>query len=195
MAGALPAILANMSYTFNIYYNSGNTVRQQACLLMKDGINKILADPLATDPASPLTVNVEALSWPSYLYQVNHKQLPFFFLGWAPDFADPDDYVGPFVKSTSTYGGRIGLNVAPDWNAPLVDGWINSAAQSQNSTERTVLYGKIQQAIVDEVAYIWAYQATSFHVEAVYMNGYQFNAMHDPYFYHYWKAYPAGFTL
>lgn len=195
MTQGLPAVLANMSYTFDIYYNSGNTNRQQACLLMKDGINAILADPLATQPASPLTINVQALAWPSYLYQVNHKQLPFFFLGWAPDFADPDDYVGPFVKSTSTYAGRIGLAGSAGWNATLVDGWITTAAGSQDSNERIALYGKVQQAVVAQVAYIWAYQATSFHVEAVYMNGYQFSAMHDPYFFHYYKAYPAGFTL
>ncbi|RDE15915.1 MAG: hypothetical protein C4K49_05565 [Candidatus Thorarchaeota archaeon] len=196
MTEGLPAILANMSYSIELYYNVGNTVREQGCLLMKDGIMKILADPAATDPASPITVTVQALSWPSYLYQLNNKQLPFFFLGWAPDYADPDNYASPFVKSTSLYAGRIGLGISAGWNSTLVDGWINTAAQSLVPADRITLYGKIQKAIVDQAAYIWVYQSTNFHVEAVYMNGYVYNAMlSGPYFYHMWKAYPTGFTL
>ncbi len=189
MAAGLPAVLANMSYKLEIYYNSGNTNRERACLLMKDGIAAILADPAATQPSSPLTVDVIALEWASYLFQVQNKQLPIFFLGWAPDYADPDNYVGPFVRSTGTYPRRIGLDVSIGWNATLVDGWITAASQSQNSTERLILYGKIQQAIVDQVAYIWAYQAQSFHVESKYMIGYQYNAMHDMYFYNYYKTF------
>lgn len=189
MTAGLGAILANMSYDLQIYYNSGNTNRERACLLMKDGIAAILADPAATQPAETLTVDVVALEWASYLYQVQHRQLPIFFLGWAPDYADPDNYVGPFVRSTGTYPRRIGLDVSIGWNATLVDGWIIAASQSQNSTERLILYGKIQQAIVDQVAYVWAYQAQSFHVESKYLVGYQYNAMHDAYFYHYYKTF------
>ncbi|NWF95571.1 MAG: ABC transporter substrate-binding protein [Candidatus Thorarchaeota archaeon] len=195
MTKGLPAILANMSYTLDIYYNSGNTNRERACLLMKDGITAILNHPDSTKPAQTLTINVNALEWASYLYQVRNKQLPLFFLGWAPDYADPDNYVGPFVKSTGTYPLRIGLTGSPGWNAALVDGWINSAAQTQNATLRLQYYGLIQDAIVDHCAYIWAYQAQSFHVEADYMFGYQFNPMHDAYFYHYYKAYGVGMTV
>ena len=196
MDAGLNTILANMSYNFDIYYNEGNPIRQQGCLLMGDGIKAILADPLATQPSSPLTVTVKAVSWPNYLYMLNNRQLPFFFLGWAPDYADPDDYVVPFVKSTGLYANRIALSLSEGWNATLVDGWITAAAQSVSSAERITLYGKVQTAIVDQAAFVWAYQATTFHVEAVYMNGYNYNPMwYGLYFYHMWKAYPAGYTM
>ncbi|MHA1735751.1 MAG: ABC transporter substrate-binding protein [Candidatus Thorarchaeota archaeon] len=187
MEEGLDDILANMSYKLEIYYNSGNVNREKACLLLKDGINKVLADPGATQPSQPLEIDVVPLEWSNYLYQVRHRQLPIFFLGWAPDYADPDNYVGPFVKSTGTFPARVGLAGSEGWNATKVDGWITEAAQSQDPNVRKDLYYKIQEAIVDHVAYIWVYQATSFHVESVYMNGYVFNPMHDPYFYHYYK--------
>jgi ABC-type oligopeptide transport system substrate-binding subunit len=154
---------------------------------MKDGINAILADPAATKPNATLTIDVVALEWADYLYRLQHKQLPIFFTGWAPDYADPDDYVIPFIASNGVYANRIGLKGSAGWNSTVVDGWISAAAQSLNSTERTTLYGKIQQAIVNQAAYIWTCQAQSFHVEAASMNGFQFNPMHDMYFYHYWK--------
>ncbi|TFG08212.1 hypothetical protein EU538_07600, partial [Candidatus Thorarchaeota archaeon] len=188
MTKGLDDILANMSYDLEIYYNSGNTNRERACLLMKDGIEAVIADPDSTDPSETLNIDVVALEWASYLYQVRNKQLPVFFLGWAPDYADPDNYVGPFVRSTLTYASRIGLAVSEGWNETLVDGWITDAAQSTNPSEREDIYEDIQVAIVDHVAYLWCYQATTFHVESAHMNGYQFNAMHDPYFFHYWSS-------
>jgi len=188
MTKGLDAILANGSYDLTIYYNSGNTVREAACLLMKDGITALLDMAGTTQPSEDLTINVQALEWANYLYQVRNKQLPIFFLGWAPDYADPDNYVGPFVKSTGTYPNRIGLAVSDGWNTAEVDGWINDAAQESDPATRQDLYYNIQEAIVDQVAYLWCYQSTSFHVEASTMNGYVFNPMHDPYFYHYWKT-------
>jgi peptide/nickel transport system substrate-binding protein len=187
MTEGLPAILANMSYRLEFYYNLGNNQRGNACLLLKDGLNAILNDPASIKPASPLTINVMAITWPNYLYQFSHKQLPLFFLGWVPDYADPDNFVAPFVESTGAWASRIGLGGSTGWYKALVDGWIIGAAQSGNSTQRIILYGEIQQAIVNQTAYIWAYQLQDFHVEAASMNGYQFNPMHDVYFYHYWK--------
>ncbi len=188
MTKGLDDVLANGSYELTIYYNSGNTVREAACLLMKDGITALLDMAGTTQPSEDLTISVQALEWANYLYQVRNRQLPIFFLGWAPDYADPDNYVGPFVKSTGTYPLRIGLGVSDGWDAEEVDGWIASAAQSQDQTTRQNYYYQIQEAIVDQVAYLWCYQATSFHVEHVTMNGYVYNPMHDPYFYHYWKS-------
>ncbi|MEM4734352.1 MAG: ABC transporter substrate-binding protein [Candidatus Thorarchaeota archaeon] len=192
MAAGLDNILANNSYKLEIYYNSGNVNRQRACLLLKDGINAILAHPEATQPSQPLQIDVVALEWANYLYQVRHRQLPIFFLGWAPDYADPDNYVGPFVKSTGTFPMRIGLAGSEGWNATEVDGWISEAAQTLNTTRRQELYYMIQEAIVDHIAYIWCYQAVSFHVENHYLVGYQFNPMHDAYFYHYYKTWAAA---
>ncbi len=194
MDAGLDTILANMSYRLVIYYNSGNTNREKACLLLKDGINAILADPAATQPNQTLVIDVVGLEWANYLYQVRNRQLPLFFLGWAPDYADPDNYVGPFVKSTGTFPMRIGLAGSEGWNATKVDGWISEAAQTTNTTRRLELYKLIQAEIVEHTAYIWAYQAQSFHVEASYMFGYQFNPMHDAYLYHYYKAYGVGMT-
>ena len=189
MTNGLDDVFANASHELTIFYNSGNTVREAACLLMKDGITDLLAMDGTTQPSETLDITVQALEWSNYLYQVRNRQLPIFFLGWAPDYADPDNYVGPFVKSTGTYPLRIGLGQSDGWNAAEVDGWIADAAEEQNPTAREAIYYDIQEAIVEHAAFLWCYQSTSFHVEHRTMNGYVFNAMlSGPYFYHMWKS-------
>jgi peptide/nickel transport system substrate-binding protein len=193
MTNGLDDILANNSYSINIYYNEGNDAREAACLLIKQAIENIIADPASTDPTTTLTVDVYGLEWASYLAQVRDRQLPFFFLGWAPDYADPDNYAAPFVKSTGTFPARVGLKGSTGeggvvWDYATVDGWINDAAQETDSATRITLYGNVQDAIVGHMAYLWGYQGVEFHVEGAWMNGYVFNPMHDPYFFHYYKT-------
>ncbi|MFW9806507.1 MAG: ABC transporter substrate-binding protein [Candidatus Thorarchaeota archaeon] len=193
MANGLDDVWANNSYELNIYYNEGNTNREAAGLLVKQAIENIIADPASTDPSSPLTIDVYGLEWASYLFQVRNKQLPIFWLGWAPDYADPDNYAAPFVKTTGTFPNRVGLSGSfgeggVAWDGATVDGWIDDAAVETDPTTRQNLYYDIQEAIVDHCAFLWGYQATSFHVEGAWMNGYVFNPMHDPYFYHYYKT-------
>ena len=193
MTAGLDDILDNNSYTLNIYYNEGNDAREAACLLIKQAIENIIADPASTDPSSTLTVDVYGLEWASYLYQVRNKQLPFFFLGWMPDYADPDNYAAPFVKTTGTFPSRVGLDGSTGetgalWDSATVDGWINDAAQETDAATRITLYGNVQEAIVEHMAYLWCYQGIEFHVEGAWMNGYVFNPMHDPYFFHYYKT-------
>ena len=187
MAAGLEDVWANNSYHLNIYYNSGNENREKACLMIKDGIEAIIADPASTGPDETLVIEVQPLGWDDYLYRVLNRQLPIYFLGWGPDYADPDSFVGPFIKSNRTYPLRVGLGNSDGWDAEYVDGLISSAAQSQNNTERLLLYQEIQELIVDQAAYMWMYQIGSFHVEHENMYGYAFNPMHDPYFYNYYK--------
>ena len=192
MAAGLDDVWANLSYSLTLYFNSGNTVREQSCMLLKDGIEDMLALSGATQPGSPLTISVQGLEWSNYLYQVRNRQLPIFFLGWAPDYADPDNYVGPFVKSTGTFPLRVGLGDSDGWDAVEVDGWISDAAQEQDVAAHEALYFSIQEAIVDQVAYIWCYQSMTFQVYHGNTYGYydaaENNPMNSgPYYYHLYK--------
>ena len=192
MEAGLNDVWANLSYSLTIYFNSGNTVRETGCMLLKDGIEAMLELDDAIQPDEELTISVQGLEWANYLYQVRNSQLPIFFLGWAPDYADPDNYVGPFVKSTGTFPLRIGLADSEGWDATEVDGWISDAAQEQDDAAREAYYFDIQAAIMDHVAYIWQYQGMTFHVWHADAHGYYdtgtANPMHQIYFYHAYKT-------
>jgi peptide/nickel transport system substrate-binding protein len=206
MAAGLDTVWQNSSYELNIYYNEGNTGREVASFLVKQAIENIISHPDSSKPSSPLAINVVGLEWGGgssspfgsdyvygYLDMLRNRELPIYFLGWAPDFADPHNYVLPFIRSDSTYPYRIGLENSTDelgtpWDTSTVDGWIDAASRSQNSAERIALYEQIQEAIVDQCAYVWCYQGVEFHVERYELNGYVFNPMRQPYFYYYYKS-------
>ncbi|MGY5873626.1 MAG: ABC transporter substrate-binding protein [Candidatus Thorarchaeota archaeon] len=187
MATGLDDVWANHSYSFCFYYNTGNAQHEEACQLLKDGIDAIIAHPSSINPSSSLTVNVVGLNDWSFMYQVRNRQLPVYFYNPTAYYSDPHIYIGRYVRTTGTYPLRIGLGNSLGWDSGTVDGWIVEAYLTLNTSRRIELYELIQEEIVDHAAYIWVSQATDFHVEYENVRGYVFNPMRDPYFYHYWK--------
>ena len=121
---------------------------------------------------------VNALDWPTYISALDTNQLPAFFLGWAPDYADPSDYVNPFFCINSTYAGRCGIVNSELTNLSL------SATTELNSTIRAEMYSNISMQVYEKAYYIWTDQATSFHVERTWVTGYYFNPMYSGLYYY-----------
>ncbi len=186
----LEAILSNNSYRLILYYNSGNEARRKAQLLLKDGITAMLDEPGAIQPGTPLTIDVQGVEWSTYIHAAIDGEVGCWMIGWAPDYADPDNYVGPYVKSTGTYGYWARIADTAGWDEAQVDGWIDDAAQSQDEAERIALYEDIQAAIIEHAAYIWAWQTAPCLVSATNVFNRQFaaNAMHNSYFFHMYKT-------
>ena len=172
----LDAILANNSYRMILYYNTGNEARRKAQLLLKDGIQAMLDHDDVTSPGEDLTIDVQGVEWSTYIHAAIAGEVGCWMIGWAPDYADPDNYVGPYVKSTGTYGYWARLAESAGWDEATVDGWISDAAQSQVDADRIALYGKVQDAIIEHAAYIWAWQTQSLDVVASNVYNYQYKA-------------------
>ena len=181
MQNGLNDILDNNSYSLKFYYNIGNAIREQICLTLRDCLQDILEQPGTIQPSSPLQIDIIPLEWTSYLEMVRNAQLPVFFLGWAADYADPQNYVSSFCYSYGTIPNRIG------YSNPTLDEWIQQAQMTLDDNLRIQLYSFIQEQIVNDVPYIWLYQQTDFQVENAKLHGYSFNPMRGPYFYHMWK--------
>jgi peptide/nickel transport system substrate-binding protein len=152
-------------------FNAGNLGRQTACQYLKNALESLNSVP-GTHGVFAATVN--ALDWPSYLAAVRSSPgpLPVFFLGWAPDYADPDDYANPFMYSKGSFPSRTGY--AND----TMDDLVLDAASELNSTRRLSLYHDIINLCYEQAPYIWLAQANNFHVERTWVNGYYFNPMY-----------------
>jgi peptide/nickel transport system substrate-binding protein len=117
-----------------------------------------------------------------YLDTLRGRGLPAFFLGWAPDYADPDDYISPFIHSSGTYAKRC--SIVNDTLTAMCE----AAASELDEDVRAEMYYDISMAVYDNCYYIWTAQATNFHVERTWVNGYYFNPMYPGlYFYTYSK--------
>ncbi len=151
------------------YYNAGNTIREDGLQLLKNALEEM-------NPK--FQMEVQALEWPIYLGKFRDKEMPLFFLGWAPDYADPDDYVQPFLHSEGHYPSYL------SYSNPDMDELIDQASRELDPDVRESLYSDIQYMAYDEAAFIWVYQALTFHVERDWVEGYYFNPMYPGLYYY-----------
>lgn len=157
-------------FKIQIFYNTGNTVRQVACELFKDGLE-------AANPGK-ITVTVTGLEWATFLDKRKKGELPVMFLGWAPDYADPNNYVAPFYLSYGTYASMVGYA-----NATL-DAAIEEAAAESNLADRAAQYKQISMDMQKECVFIYTVQATNFNVQRSWISGYVFNPMYSGLYYY-----------
>ncbi len=155
-------------FKIRIYYNVGNLNREQGSLLLKKSLE-------ALNPGK-IQISVVGLDWPVYLFTVSSKKkaVALFFLGWAPDYADPDDYASPFMHSPPSgyFTTRIGFS------DPALDALIEKAAITVDPTARAALYAQIQKiSYEDDVPYIWTHQSVTFAVLKDWVKGYVSNPM------------------
>ena len=174
--------------TVTFYYNSENTVREMGCLILADGLNAMTEhedadDQLAAGMNAEMTFTTQALEWSNYLNHIRNRQMPIFFVGWAPDYADPDNYVYPFCYQQGTFAQRIGFNNT------LVNEYYLSAKTELDSNLRLQYYNQINDICAEEAPYLWVYQSTDFRTWRTWVHGEGLihNPMHQIYFYHTYK--------
>ncbi len=176
-----------MNNKLTLYYNSGNTVREQGSLLLADGLAEMFNDPSAnhTGLDSAMEFTTQALEWSNYLDHIRNRQMPIFFVGWAPDYADPDNYIFPFCYEYGTYSMRIGYN-----NTDVND-WYEAAKIETNTTLRQKYFDRIQEAVAEDCPYLWVYQVVEFRTWRTWLfgDGLTFNPMHSYYWFHVYKDY------
>ncbi len=76
-------------YSFQIWYNSGNTQREKIATLLQTFWGQL-----------GFQVTVNSLQWGTLLDRTEKGDFDVYIIGWAPDYLDPDDYAGPLL-----YGG------------------------------------------------------------------------------------------
>ncbi len=76
-------------YSFEIWYNAGNTQREKIATLLQSTWGQL-----------GFKVTVKALEWPVLLSKTEKGDFDVYIIGWAPDYLDPDNYAGPLF-----YGG------------------------------------------------------------------------------------------
>jgi peptide/nickel transport system substrate-binding protein len=181
--------LNEMGNNMTIYYNAGNTVREQASLLLADGLRLMTEHPGAVDQIAAglnaeMNFTTQALEWFDYSNHIRFHQMPIFFVDWAPDYADPDNYVFAFCYEYGPFAYRIGFA-----NNTVNDNYLLARAE-MNLFKRMEYYNIINDVCAEEAPYLWTYQATEFRTWRTWLHGdgLIFNPMHQEYFYHMYKT-------
>ncbi|NHV05723.1 MAG: hypothetical protein HA495_00105 [Thaumarchaeota archaeon] len=147
--------------TIKLYYNTGNAAREKSCLLLASAINNLNVG---------IKLEVVSLAWPQYLAMLRAKKLPIFFLGWAPDYIDPDDYLVPFLHSEK---GTFPIRTS--YKNPEVDRLVDLQSQELDEAKRFQIISQIQRLVYEDVPYLWTDQPVGIHFERTWLSGWYYN--------------------
>ncbi len=149
-------------FKFSILYNSGNVNRQTGSQMVKE----------AAEALNPkFKIDTRGVTWSSYLGLSNQKKLPMFFLGWAADYADPDNFTVPFMHSTGTFSGR------QSYKNPEVDRLIEQAGKESDAKKREALYFRLQEIAYQDVPTIYIVNVVAFATMRSWVKGWYHNPM------------------
>lgn len=123
-----------------ISYNTGNLARQTVGEILKSNLEYL-------NPK--FNVEVRGIAWPDFLAAQRAKELPVYISGWAPDYADPDNYV------TTYYDGANGYYAAYEgFNNAQMNQIVRQAATETNPEARKLLYSQAAHLAYDLAPYI-----------------------------------------
>jgi len=153
-------------FTLTIFYNTGNTVREKTAELLAQNLAEL---------GPNIHVDTKGLDFSTaFLAAQRAKALPVFYLGWAPDYAFPDDYTTPFADSQAgVYAKRVG------YANPAMDDLLHSLLRETDQTKLQQGYSQVTKMLNDDAAYIFLAQASAYHVERDWVHGFYFNPMQN----------------
>ena len=92
-----------------------------------------------------MKVELKSMNWAEYVDGFVAGELPFFILGWFPDFADPENWLSPFASCLqSPDNGVFYCNEE-------MDSLLLAAASSSDPAERADLYKQIGELYAEDV--------------------------------------------
>ena len=154
-AAAYVLLTPPRKYQIELWYNSsghyGDTEDELATVL-KNSI----------ESCGKVAITLKSEIWADYRQSRNQGKLPFFLLGWYPDYSDTDDYIAPFLASSGS------PSFGSFYSNATVDQWVLQEQTSTDPAVRLDAFNKIQDKLAADVPYIPLFSGYS---ETAYVNG------------------------
>lgn len=161
--------------TFRIYYNTGNNERAKMALSFQEELAEI-------GVVSSITVE----GWPQILHRMyKTAEWDLLFMGWRPDYNDPDNYIAPFIGSSDINQDTFNHG----WKNKTADDMILEGKYKVEPKEREDAYRTAFAIYIQEPPMIFIGQSVRAHFRRDWIQGYEYNPMVEWYFYDYWKGY------
>ena len=149
-------------FSFIIAYNTGNEVRQAAAVMLAENIMSL---------NEKFKIEIRNISWKDYLVKYRSFRFPIFITGWVGDYADPHNFLTPFMHSRGIYGPLMG------YKNSYVDELCDAGINTNNFEKRKVIYHKLQDLWYEDAPGILLYQQTNLRVYRKNVKGYVPNPM------------------
>ncbi|WP_261664145.1 ABC transporter substrate-binding protein [Deinococcus sp. Marseille-Q6407] len=124
-------------FTLNAAYRENDKAMQTALEILKQNIEGM-------NPK--FKMNLKPLQWSEVISKANEQ--PMIYVGWSPDYADPDNFMRTFYHSKGFYHGRAGFT------EPELDKLIDQARDTTDEAQRKQLYSQIAKLAAEKNLYI-----------------------------------------
>ncbi len=116
----------------------------------------------AIEKTGKINVQLKSEPWAQYTTDFGNGNLPFFLLGWYPDYFDADDYASPFLGTAGA------ASLGSEYSNRTMDNLLAWEAGNSSSTIRSQLFTQIQTQLANDVPYIPLWEGKA---NIVYKNG------------------------
>jgi len=149
-------------FKLDLLFNTGNEVRESGMKMLAENVMKL-------NPK--FQINVRGVEWSTYVDNIRKSNMPIFFIGWAPDYPDPDNYVHPYMHSEGHFAHSCG------YGNPEADRLIEEAAVSLDPEVRRRDYYRLQEIWIEDTIGIMNSQPLSRTYTKDWVEGYYYNQM------------------
>ncbi|GGL10516.1 ABC transporter substrate-binding protein [Deinococcus radiotolerans] len=126
-------------FTLTSNYRAGSVGAQTAMEILKRNVESL-------NPK--FKINIQAKQWSEMLKDSKDGKEAMTILAWAPDYADPDNFMYTFYSSNGYYFPRSA------WKDSQVDKWLDQARNTVNTAERNRLYSLVGKKAYEQAPYI-----------------------------------------
>jgi peptide/nickel transport system substrate-binding protein len=157
-------------FRFTMTYNAGNPHRIIGTRILKENLE-------ALNPK--FRVDIRSLPGPSYFPNIAARKGTLYWLGFAADFADPDNFVSAYMHTGTNYAPQYG------YSNPTLDKMIEQARTETDVLKRAALYRQIQQIGYDDVPVVYLGYGTTPVAFRSWVRGWYTNPMFSLQWYYY----------
>lgn len=147
----------------------------------EDEVAQVLKAQL--ERAGVFRVELKSSAWAQFTEQFERGELPFFLLGWFPDYPDPDTYVNVFM--TPRGSPNIGSFYNSSQGATLVQQEVGGPV-----AERAQRFEQLQDLLAQDVPYVPIWQTGAVAVQEKGVTG----VVLDPFLFRYYLIGKPGAT-
>ncbi len=155
VSAAFVYLLKPAQFTIPLWYNSDGHYGDT-----EPTVAQVIAS--AIERTGKVNVQLKSEPWAQYTTDFGNGNLPFFLLGWYPDYFDADDYASPFLGTAGA------ASLGSEYSNSTMDNWLAWEAGNSSSTVRSQLFTQIQTQLANDVPYIPLWEGKA---SIVYKNG------------------------
>lgn len=156
VTAAFVYLLKPAPFTIPLWYNSDGHYGDT-----EPTVAQVIASSI--EKTGKINVQLKSEPWAQFTTDFGNDKLPFFLLGWYPDYFDPDDYASPFLGTAGA------ASLGSQYSNSTMDQWLTWEAGNSSSTVRNQLFTQIQTQLANDVPYIplWEGKANIFYKNGI----------------------------